>query len=180
MVFEYFDLHFLLFIIIKYDMKTAQKIVNNSIKKNSLPLKISSLRYFGLTHLCKNAHFTYKILQYTCFNCTCYTCSNDKRVWDMSQCNKLSNIQYARFQILPVDLHFGLFWSADIPTMNVYIINKYNHLRHDWHISDFLILQSYLCVKLFDSPTPVFACTTRQSKAPQEYLLISSSILHII
>ncbi len=35
----------------------------------------------------------------------------------MSQYNKLSNIQYARFQILPVDLHFGLFWSAGIPTM---------------------------------------------------------------
>ncbi len=35
----------------------------------------------------------------------------------MSQCNKLFNIQYARFQILPVDLHFGLFWSAGISTM---------------------------------------------------------------
>ncbi len=32
----------------------------------------------------------------------------------MSQYNKLSDIQYARFQILPMDLHFGLFWSADI------------------------------------------------------------------
>ncbi len=35
---------FLLFIIIKYDMKTAQKIVNNSMKENRLPLKDSSLR----------------------------------------------------------------------------------------------------------------------------------------
>ncbi len=35
----------------------------------------------------------------------------------MSKYNKLSDIQYARFQILPVDLHFGLFWSAGIPTM---------------------------------------------------------------
>ncbi len=35
----------------------------------------------------------------------------------MSQYNKLSDIQYARFQILPVDLYFGLFWSAGIPTM---------------------------------------------------------------
>ncbi len=35
----------------------------------------------------------------------------------MSQYNKLSDIQYASFQILLVDLHFGLFWSADIPTM---------------------------------------------------------------
>ncbi len=29
----------------------------------------------------------------------------------MSQYNKLSDIQYARFQILPVDLHFGLLVS---------------------------------------------------------------------
>ncbi len=36
----------------------------------------------------------------------------------MSQYNKLSDIQYARFQILPVDLHVGQFWSAGIPTMN--------------------------------------------------------------
>ncbi len=36
----------------------------------------------------------------------------------MSQYNKLSDIQYARFQILHVDLNFGLFWSAGIPTMN--------------------------------------------------------------
>ncbi len=35
----------------------------------------------------------------------------------MSQYNKLSDIQYARFQILHVDLHFGLFWLAGIPTM---------------------------------------------------------------
>ncbi len=44
-VFGYFDLYFLLFITIKYDMKTAQKIVNNSMKENRLPLKVSSLRY---------------------------------------------------------------------------------------------------------------------------------------
>ncbi len=30
---------------------------------------------------------------------------------------KLSDIQYARFQILPVDLYFGLFLSAGIPTL---------------------------------------------------------------
>ncbi len=41
----------------------------------------------------------------------------------MSQYNKLSNIQYARFQILPVDLHFGLFWSAGIPTMTMEVPN---------------------------------------------------------
>ncbi len=36
-------------------------------------------------------------------------------VYEIYQYNKLSNIQYARFQILPVDLHFRLFWSAGIP-----------------------------------------------------------------
>ncbi len=36
----------------------------------------------------------------------------------MSQYNKLSDIQYVRFQILPVDLHFGLLLSAGIPTMS--------------------------------------------------------------
>ncbi len=35
----------------------------------------------------------------------------------MCHYNQLSDIQYARFQILPVDLHFGLFWSAGIPTL---------------------------------------------------------------
>ncbi len=39
----------------------------------------------------------------------------------MSLYNKLSDIQYARFQILPEDLHFGPFWSAVIPTMTVNI-----------------------------------------------------------
>ncbi len=42
--FKYFDFDLLLFIIIKYDMKTAMKIVNYSIKENRLPLKVSSLR----------------------------------------------------------------------------------------------------------------------------------------
>ncbi len=58
-------------------------------------------------------------ISHTCLNCTCYTCSYDKSVWDMSQYNKLSDIQYARFQILPMDIHFRLFWSAGIPTMVV-------------------------------------------------------------
>ncbi len=122
-MFGYFDLYFLLFITIRNDMKTAQKIVNNSMKENRLPLKASSLRYYrryvGITHLCENAHFTFKILQYICFICTCYICSYDKCVWDMSQCKKLSNIQCAIFQILHVDLHFGLFWWAGISTMTV-------------------------------------------------------------
>ncbi len=78
----------------------------------------------GIAHLCENAHFTYKILQYTSFNCTCYTCSYDKCVWDISQYNKLSDIQYARFQILPLELHVGLFWSAGIPTMIIYCLNE--------------------------------------------------------
>ncbi len=43
-VFGYFDLYFLLFITIKYDVKTAEKIINNSIKENRLPLKVSLLR----------------------------------------------------------------------------------------------------------------------------------------
>ncbi len=30
---------------------------------------------------------------------------------------KLSDIQYARFHILPVDLHFETVWSAGVPTM---------------------------------------------------------------
>ncbi len=44
MVFGYFDLYFLLLNTIKYDMKTAQKIVNNAIKANRLQLNVSSLR----------------------------------------------------------------------------------------------------------------------------------------
>ncbi len=43
-VFGCLDLYFLLFIIIKYDIKTVPKIVNNSIKENRLPLKVSSLK----------------------------------------------------------------------------------------------------------------------------------------
>ncbi len=43
-VFGYLDLYFLIFISIKYDTKTAQKMVNNSIKENRLSLKVSSFR----------------------------------------------------------------------------------------------------------------------------------------
>ncbi len=35
----------------------------------------------------------------------------------MSQYNKLSDFQYARFQILAVHFRFGLFWSRVIPTV---------------------------------------------------------------
>ncbi len=38
------DIYLVLFITIKYDMKTTHKIVNNSLKENRLPLKVSSLR----------------------------------------------------------------------------------------------------------------------------------------
>ncbi len=37
-------LTFLLYLTIKSDMKTAQKIVNNWINENKYPLKVSSLR----------------------------------------------------------------------------------------------------------------------------------------
>ncbi len=43
-VFGYFDLYFLLVITIKYHMKTAQKIVNNSIKENRLSLKVQLIK----------------------------------------------------------------------------------------------------------------------------------------
>ncbi len=101
----------------------------------------------GITHLCENAHFTYKILQHTCFNCTCYTCSYDKCVWDMSQYNKLSDIQYAKFQILPVDLHFGLFWSAGHVTMN--------KLPDIWYCKiDGATIIVHLCVSRTDNLIP--------------------------
>ncbi len=48
----------------------------------------------------------------------------------MSQYNKLSDIQYARFQILLVDLHFGLFWSAGIPTMKRRVHVDYSTIHH--------------------------------------------------
>ncbi len=43
----------------------------------------------------------------------------------MSQYNKLSNIQYVIFQILPVVLHFGLFWSTGIPTMKLSLCDNH-------------------------------------------------------
>ncbi len=42
--------------------------------------------------------------------------------------DKISNIQYARFHILPVDLHFGLFWSACIPTMLCIDVDKSSYI----------------------------------------------------
>ncbi len=61
---------FLLFIIIK------SNIVNNLINGNIFLLKDRSLTrwvIFGITNLCQNTHFTYKLLQYTCSNWTFYT-----------------------------------------------------------------------------------------------------------
>ncbi len=49
----------------------------------------------------------------------------------LPQYNKLSDIQYARFQILPVYLHFGLFWSADIPTMSNSTHMNIGQAKHD-------------------------------------------------
>ncbi len=60
---------------------------------------------------------TFKILQYTCFNWTCYTCSSVQWEWNMSLWNKSFDFQYAIFQIMTVHLHFGLSWSCDIPGM---------------------------------------------------------------
>ncbi len=129
-VFGNFDLYFLQFITNTSHIKTAQKTINNLINKNIFHLKVSSLRqdvwYLGITNLCKNTYFIYKLLQYTCFNWTYFTCSYIKWVWDISQYNKLFNFQYARFQILAP---FGLFWSASIPTMvHVWkVIGKYEN-----------------------------------------------------
>ncbi len=50
----------------------------------------------------------------------------------MSQYNKLSDIQYAIFQILPFDPHFRLFWSAGIPIVHctIYNLTSLTHLAH--------------------------------------------------
>ncbi len=46
-VFGYFDLYFVLNIIIKSDMETKQKIAKNLTNENIFPLKVSSLRKYG-------------------------------------------------------------------------------------------------------------------------------------
>ncbi len=72
-------------------MQTTQKIVNNLMNENIFLLKVSLLRqascYLGITSLCQNTHFTFKILQYICFIWTYYNCSYIKWVSDMSQYN---------------------------------------------------------------------------------------------
>ncbi len=79
-MFGYFGLYLLLFITIKH-MKTALKIVNNIfIKWKYISFKGQLIKtiyrwYLEINSLCQNTHFTYKIIQYTCFNWTCYTCS---------------------------------------------------------------------------------------------------------
>ncbi len=70
----------------------------------------------GKTSLCQNTYSTYKTLQHACFNCTYYTCSYVKWVWDMSKYNKTTCIILNQmleklpvlsiFQILAVHLHF--------------------------------------------------------------------------
>ncbi len=89
----------------------------------------------GKSHLCENAHFIYKILQYTCFSCICYTYSYNKFVWDMSQYNKPSDIQYARFLILPVDLHFETFGQLVFPPWRGLVIVKEDLLWKCAHYS---------------------------------------------
>ncbi len=112
-------------------MKTAQKIVNNliniSLRAQLIKTTLGSL---GITSLCQNTHFTYKIFQYTCFNWTYYTCSYIKWVCDMSQLYKASNFQYARYQRLAMDLHFDLLQWASISTMDVHICNQYSGSIH--------------------------------------------------
>ncbi len=49
---------------------------------------------------------------------------------------QLSDIQYARFQILPVDLHFGHGWSAGIPHLAMVTPLDHNtHLANTEHWS---------------------------------------------
>ena len=56
----------------------------------------------------------------------------------MSQYNKLFHCQYARFQILAVHLHFGLFWSRGISTVlqvtfpTTFPKSSYNLLYISW------------------------------------------------
>ncbi len=59
----------------------------------------------------------------------------------------LSDIQYAKFQILPVDLHFGLFWSAGHVTMN--------KLPDIWYCKiDGATIIVHLCVSRTDNLIP--------------------------
>ncbi len=58
----YVDVYFVLYITIKSDMKTAQKVVNNLMNENIFPLKVISIRqggwYLGITNLVKT-HFSH-------------------------------------------------------------------------------------------------------------------------
>ncbi len=104
-------------------MKTAQRIENNLTNENIFPLKVRSLRqegwYLGMTNLCQNTHFTYKILQYTCYNWTYYTCSCVKWVWNISQYNTWT------ISICTIS-YIGWFWPGNIPT--VYCSPIFTHL----------------------------------------------------
>ncbi len=73
-------------------MKTVQKQVNNFINENVFLLKDGQLIKnngwdLRITSLCQNTHFTYKILQYTCFNWTYYTCSYVKLILFVNSTN---------------------------------------------------------------------------------------------
>ncbi len=54
----------------------------------------------------------------------------------MSQYNKLSSFQYARFQILPIYHRFGLFGSAGSATMHILDIVKHVHISYDMSHED--------------------------------------------
>ncbi len=70
----------------------------------------------GITHLCENAHFTYKSFNIP-VSFALVTLAHMINVYEICLNTTNSDIQYARFQILSMDVHFGLFWSASIPTM---------------------------------------------------------------
>ncbi len=73
---------------------------------------------------------------------------------------KLSDIQYARFQILPVDLYFGLFWSAGIPTMYTGVLQRFMSLwlnMTNVSIAGSPVLQLFLAISIsFKSTFLVF------------------------
>ncbi len=68
--------------------------------------------------------------------------------YEMSQYSKLSDFQYARFQILAVYLDLELFWSAGIHTM---------------HYNDYILFSEYQCERSLNYGT------TRLIFRPYEY-----------
>ncbi len=58
-------------------METTQKAVNYLANEDTFPLKASSLSQDEWCYLeiYNKTHYTEYILQHTCFNLACYTCS---------------------------------------------------------------------------------------------------------